>query len=362
MQNRRKKSEGFTLIELLVVIAIIAVLIALLLPAVQAAREAARRAQCVNNLKQIGLAMHNYHSTHDTFPLGGSLGPYALGAVTSWNNWSAQALMLGYLEQSALYNSANFSWAPEWYADPTTMQSWYTNLTVTNTIVKSFLCPSDANAGKGGWTNSYAASQGTTTYGYPWNDGDYNTFHKSTGVFAYQNCYNIASISDGTSNTIAYSETLANDAGKHRGRATGNTGNGGHLTNDTFSLATPVAAAIALVQQDWAVCTQTFQQVGTGDGGAAGLRWVTGAMGYSMFNTVVPPNGGGQIVWGACRMGCCAQAQHADYVNAMSNHSGGVNALMADGSVKFVKSTISIATWWSLGTRAGAEVISSDAY
>ena len=360
MRFQRKKPEGFTLIELLVVIAIIAVLIALLLPAVQSAREAARRSQCVNNLKQIGLALHNYHSTHDSFPLGASLNPYNLGATTSWNCWSAQALMLGYMEQTAIYNAINFSWAPEW--NGTT--AYPINLTAYNTIINSYLCPSDSNAGKNGWTNSYAASQGTTTIGYPWDDNDYNNYHKSTGAFAYQRCYGLSAFTDGSSNTIAFSETLTNDpnGGKRRGRATGNTGSGGHLTNDTFSLAPLLADAISLVRQDWAICTTTFQTVGSGDGNAAGLHWGNGAMGYSMFNTVVPPNGGGQIVWGACRMGCCAQAQHADYVNATSNHPGGVNVLMADGSVKFVKDSVSIGTWWSLGTRANGEVISSDSY
>src|SRR5215469_469464 len=103
--NSRSRA-GFTLIELLVVIAIIAVLIALLLPAVQAAREAARRAQCVNNLKQIGLGLHNYHSVNNTFPLGESLAPYAPPNTThTWNNWGANALMLGYLEQTQVYNA-----------------------------------------------------------------------------------------------------------------------------------------------------------------------------------------------------------------------------------------------------------------
>src|SRR3954463_5523009 len=108
-----KNDRGFTLIELLVVIAIIAVLIALLLPAVQAAREAARRAQCINNLKQIGIALHNYHTVHDNFPPGAVMAygntPGVTDALNSWNNWSASALLLSYLEQGNIYGSINFS-------------------------------------------------------------------------------------------------------------------------------------------------------------------------------------------------------------------------------------------------------------
>src|SRR5438552_15512025 len=102
----KTQRRGFTLIELLVVIAIIAVLIALLLPAVQSAREAARRAQCTNNLKQIGLGMHNYHSTHGSFPSGGTVAPSGYGYNVTWGTWSAQGLMLGYLGQQPLYNAA----------------------------------------------------------------------------------------------------------------------------------------------------------------------------------------------------------------------------------------------------------------
>src|SRR4051794_36397546 len=106
MPSRTRR--GFTLIELLVVIAIIAVLIALLLPAVQAAREAARRSQCINNMKQIGLGLHNYHSSNDTFPMGGSKGMRCMGCYDPWESWSAQGCMLSYLEQQPLYNAINF--------------------------------------------------------------------------------------------------------------------------------------------------------------------------------------------------------------------------------------------------------------
>ncbi len=160
---RKKSRHGFTLIELLVVIAIIAVLIALLLPAVQAAREAARRSQCVNNLKQIGLAMHNYHSSVNSFPLTAAILPYTVGATATWSNWSAQAMLLPYMEQSSVSSNCNFNWAPEW-ANNT---GYLINSTAYLTKINGFLCPSDGNAGKNGFNNSYCASQGTTTVGYP---------------------------------------------------------------------------------------------------------------------------------------------------------------------------------------------------
>jgi prepilin-type N-terminal cleavage/methylation domain-containing protein len=164
--------RGFTLIELLVVIAIIAVLIALLLPAVQSAREAARRAQCTNNLKQIGLALHNYHTAIDRFPMGCSKNPLfgpndtdAQWGYGRWTGWSAQALLLGYLEQTPMYNAANFALGPGAGGQ---MIGSYPNSTIYNSVINSFLCPSDPNAGFDR-SNSYHASIGSTTYESPIN-------------------------------------------------------------------------------------------------------------------------------------------------------------------------------------------------
>src|SRR6516165_1694166 len=157
--------RGFTLIELLVVIAIIAVLIALLLPAVQSAREAARRAQCINNLKQIGLALHNYHTANDKFPMACSKNPLWGAGDTDgdwgygrWTGWSAQALLLGYMEQTPLYNAANFALGPG--TAGATLGS-LPNSTIYNTVISSFRCPSDpyANFDR---NNSYNASIGST--------------------------------------------------------------------------------------------------------------------------------------------------------------------------------------------------------
>jgi prepilin-type N-terminal cleavage/methylation domain-containing protein/prepilin-type processing-associated H-X9-DG protein len=366
MPNRSKR--GFTLIELLVVIAIIAVLIALLLPAVQAAREAARRGQCVNNLKQIGLAMHNYHSTTNTFPYVGACQPYTTGSSTmnsssqcggsstNWSNWSAQAMLLPYVEQGPLYNQCNFNWAPEWANNI----GYLINSSCYLTKINSFLCPSDGNAGKNGFNNSYAASVGTCTTGYAWSYvGPGPDTNGSSGVYGYQANYGLADITDGSSNTIAFSEWVVNNPlGKPPGRATQ-----ASLKATGYLDVSAVANAVTLVQSDINACSVAFGN-GTGAqvGNGPGITWATGAMGYTLFNTVIPPNGGGTVTWQACRNGCCAQSQHADYNIATSKHPGGVNVLMSDGSVKFIKNTIALITWWSLGTRGNGESISSDAY
>ncbi len=288
--------------------------------------------------------MHNYHSALNTFPMGASLGDYNAGSQTTWNDWSAQAMMLPYMEQTALYNAANFMWAPEWSGT----MAYTTNSTVVVTIINTFLCPSDAYAGKRGWNSSYAASQGTTTY---------NINNGSTGIFTYQDAYAIPDISDGTSNTVAYSEFLVNKwdkSGPVIGRSTViSSGTAVGLNAWQIGLVNVMSAATQ--------CQQAF--IGGSAGNGPGSNWTTGAMGYTIFNTVMPPNGGGKVTWSACRMdGCCAQAQHAHFVNASSNHPGGVNVLFGDGSVKFLKDTIAINSWWSIGTRNGNEVVSANAY
>jgi prepilin-type N-terminal cleavage/methylation domain-containing protein/prepilin-type processing-associated H-X9-DG protein len=367
--------RGFTLIELLVVIAIIAVLIALLLPAVQAAREAARRAQCTNNLKQIGLGIQNYHSAVGTFPMGATASVNQInvsnGGSTciAWTGWSAQALMLPYLEQNTIYNACNFMLDP--INDP---QGF--NTTGFYTKVNSFICPSDGNStgasAPSGYINNYYASVGTTDYASSGvNSTACNGGTGSTGLFYYATAYGIQNVTDGTSNTVAFSEGLVGSGGSVlKNFITGvNVGGNGFQGLDvwqsitTINTPAPGPTMAATLQ----ACNTAFATATAGQSLSSnrGQLWAWGADTMTMFNTIVPPNSA-QYAWGQCRFGCTGcgvqSADHSNITNANSNHPGGCNVAMADGSVKFIKSTIAMNVWWSLGTRANGEVISSDAY
>jgi prepilin-type N-terminal cleavage/methylation domain-containing protein/prepilin-type processing-associated H-X9-DG protein len=346
---------GFTLIELLVVIAIIAVLIALLLPAVQSAREAARRAQCINNLKQIGLAMHNYHTANDMFPLGSSMVPFQTGPVVfqtteyPWNDWSAQALMLPYLEQNPIYNSINFSFPP--IASP--IGSAMAN-TIVLVKIKSFLCPSDGSAGVS-YINSYYGSMGPSV--------GYVTQTKSSGLFAMTVGHSIAGITDGTSNTVAFSERLVGHP-EQPDHYPGNGMNGLPASNfmgGTYNALTDIpnlTTSLTACNAAWAANTKKDSASQT-----AGQYWAWGAPAMTLFNTIVPP-GSTQYPWNSCRTGCSPSCgtDDSNIVNATSNHPGGCNVLMADGSVRFVKQSVNLQTWMQLGTIANGEVVSSDSY
>ncbi len=308
--------RGFTLIELLVVIAIIAVLIALLLPAVQAAREAARRSQCVNNLKQMGIAMHNYHDVIGSLPFGcrSFVGGPGVAPATGWNNdWTWLTAILPQIEQSTLYNSYNV------------LQSvgGAQNSTGRMTTIKTYACPSDG-VYQDEWTNvtwsrlraNYAANHGNTNYG----GLTIGTTLWLTAPFTCGTCYGLKDIADGTSNTLMVGEVIASTGAGWSG---------------------PIGDSTVAV------------------GGNAFEAWTTpNSPVFDSADRVCPPLQNLNGIPG-CVVSANAQTQT---LASRSHHAGGVNAAMCDGSVKFFKNTINPVIWSALSTSQGKEVISSDQY
>ncbi len=312
----RSRRRGLTLIEALVVIGIIGLLIGLLLPAVQAAREAARRTRCAANLRQLGFALQAYESTYGYYP------PFA----TISTNYSPQVLLLPHLEQSNVYDSINLSLnsCTVEYLPPA-------NATAASTVIAAFLCPSDPGTGSALFeslglplaSNSYRGNAGVCTLCDQDNLGLIN-------IFAVRQ----ASVVDGLSNTLAFSEKSVGSPGGSRSPA-----------RDWYAYLDVFLPETA---QGWIDgCTRIA--AGSLAHNNTGRTWLTYGGYYTEFFTLVPPNS---------TLADCghSSANGHGIFGARSDHPGGVNAAMADGSVRWTSSTIAGPTWRALGTRGGLEV------
>ena len=337
------RGRGFTLIELLVVIAIISVLIGLLLPAVQSAREAARRVQCVNNLKQIGLAVHNYHEALGTFPPGQLL-------YMNWQDISAQIFLLPFMEQQPLYNAFNLADVFPLTGLGPVLPQYLPNTTAARTQVAGLLCPSDSNrlTNPEGHTN-YCGNSGSTP-----ESADVLTPANGPFIAALPNSYRgcrvfrFANVRDGLSATACFSERVL-----------------GIGAMNQYDPMTPTTAILQVGGLGDLGNTPVYYQLCRSadpnttplvpNALAAGMNWVFGYLSETRYTHIMPPN------LQNCEVVLPVDGERGA-ITASSRHPGIANVLMCDGSVVGIKSSIAPATWWALGTMAGGEVISADAY
>jgi prepilin-type processing-associated H-X9-DG protein/prepilin-type N-terminal cleavage/methylation domain-containing protein len=336
--RRRAIARAFTLIELLVVIAIIGVLVALLLPAVQAAREAARRSQCVGNLKQIGIGLHNYHAALNCFPVG-FLYAYVGASPDSspqQYRWSVLAQMAPHLEQENVFHAFNFDFPIAHKPTGSLSLFWPyypANTTAMAVRVALFLCPSDGAPPPMGDT-------GPTNYAFCAGDGgNGGDATGANGAFILGEAESVATLTDGTSLTVAASESLLGIAGPYS------------QTTPT-PVPSPWTRALARVAAG-PLTDPTCAAAGSGWLLNKGSSWSDGDYLNTLYNHYLPPN--------ADRPDCITY-HNPGWRTARSLHPGGVNVLFCDGHVAFLKNSIQPRTWRALSTRNGGEVVSADAF
>ncbi|HUY93304.1 MAG TPA: DUF1559 domain-containing protein [Pirellulales bacterium] len=342
MQLRR----AFTLVELLVVIAIIGLLVALLLPAVQAAREAARRTECKNHLKQIGIALQNYHSGMGSFP------PGRLSCQTIPNQgrcYSTYIFLLPFLEAASVQQEFNL------LANADSPDPLYpgANLTARMQKMPNLLCPSDSYhlPMPGFEVHNYPLSTGNTFPVSPLNPGGVPV----TGVFFENSTIGIRDVQDGSSNTVCISETILSVSGmgeNPKGVWDGKPTRGFVLTTGNDNAWS--APALTSYPAQCAPGNKLEQ--------GRGVKWFFGAPGHAMYNHIRPPNdpnidcrGGGTL----SKLGPSVWNLLSHNITAHSNHPGGVSALYCDGHVQFVTNGVNLFIWQGLGSRAGGEAVAA---
>ena len=351
----RHRIRGFTLIELLVVIAIIAILIALLLPAVQQAREAARRTQCKNNLKQYGLALHNYHDVHKMFV------PNAVAGTTeapggrynqAWLSWSGTTMLLPFMDQAPIYNKIDFGW--RWDGN----RNGNVNNTMARSRVPGFVCPSDPGADA-----TYTANMSPTSYTISAGPAsDWSMRSNNPGFATLYKGSRVRDILDGTSNTIAVAEAQIglntgrwDPSGPERTKwvrvVTGSRLQRAANTNGRSWKGIP--AHIASINTYYQTCLSMYDS-GSGWDGASdeqGRFWASGRTFWGPWNTtLIGPNAGP-----SCDVD--TSVTNMDVKEPSSYHTGGVQVLLADGSCRFVSENIDQRVWIGAGTTRGGETL-----